>query len=285
MDLFLMIILITTIAGAIGTGIGGLVGVIIGHDSSKIVSLLLSFAGGVMLAVVCFDLIPGALQPETYDETIPFYIVILGVIAGYLLIYLLNYIIDKHTNKEVAHIDKDHPTTADDLDELIHADHLEVHRKQNNNRKSLFIAGIVMALAIALHNVPEGMVIGASYAKDNASILVGDGFIMAVVIGLHNIPEGMAVAVPLVAGGTKKTKAVLITALSGLPTTLGAMIGYSFGMMGPLSLSLSLSFASGAMLYVVFGELLPESILMCKSKLPALFLLIGLLLGLVLVMI
>lgn len=285
MNILLMIIIITTIAGAVGTGIGGLIGVILGRDSSKMVSLLLSFAGGVMLAVVCFDLIPEAITPDNAEASTPLYLVVGGVIVGYLVIYLLNHVIDKHTNKEVDHIDENHPKTADDLNELIHIDHYDVHRKKNDNRYQLFIAGIVMALAIALHNVPEGMIIGASYAKDNTSILVGDGFIIAIVIGLHNIPEGMAVSVPLVVGGTSKSKAVLITALSGLPTTIGAIIGYSVGMISPLSLSLSLSFASGAMLYVVLGELLPESILMCKSKLPALFTLIGLLLGLILVQI
>lgn len=285
MNILLMIILITTIAGVVGTGLGGLIGVILGKNSSKIVSLLLSFAGGVMLAVVCFDLIPESINPSNADKPIPLYIVILGIVFGYVVIYLLNYVIDKRTNCEVEHIDENHPTTADDLNELIHVDHYRAHKKRETKKSGLFLAGIVMAFAIALHNIPEGLVIGASYAKDNISILVGDGFIMAVVIGLHNIPEGMAVSVPLVAGGTKKTKAVLITALSGFPTVIGAIIGYSIGLINPLSLSISLSFASGAMLYVVFGELLPESILMCKSKLPALFLLIGLLLGLVLVQI
>ena len=84
---------------------------------------------------------------------------------------------------------------------------------------------------------------------------------MAIVIGLHNIPEGMAVAVPLISGGMPKWKAVVITAITGAPTIIGALMGYYIGVLGPVALALALSFASGAMLYVVFAELIPESIL------------------------
>ena len=284
MSVFAWVVVITAIAGMGGTGLGGFIGAVLRRDSSKTVSLLLSFAGGVMLAVVCFDLIPEAFMPEGATGQMPLWLVVAGTLLGYGIIYLLNYIIDKKTNPELSHIDEAHPGTADDLDELIHADHFHMHR---NNRVSgnyeLFIAGIVMACAIALHNMPEGMVIGASYAGDAGEILTGSGFIIAVVIGLHNIPEGMAVSVPLISGGMGKWKAIGVTALSGLPTIIGAMIGYSLGLISPVWLSVSLSFAGGAMLYVVFGELLPEAILMWRSKLPAFFTLIGTLVGLILV--
>ena len=284
MNTFAWIVIITTIAGVGGTGLGGLAGAVLRRDSTKIVSLLLSFAGGVMLAVVCFDLIQEAFMPEGATDKTSLWIVVAGVLVGYLLIYLLNYLIDRKTNPEITHIDKEHPQTADDLDELIHADHFHMHKnRQNNDYYGLFIAGLVMACAIALHNLPEGMVIGASYAGDAGSIVGGSGFILAVVIGLHNIPEGMAVSVPLITGGMGKWKAILITALSGAPTIIGAMLGYSLGLISPLWLAVSLSFAAGAMLYVVFGELLPEAILMWRSKLPALFMLIGTLVGLILV--
>ena len=137
-----------------------------------------------------------------------------------------------------------------------------------------------MAAAIALHNLPEGMVIGSAYAgADATSLFTGGGFLIAVVIGLHNIPEGMAVAVPLIAGGMGRVRAVCVTALSGLPTVIGALLGYWLGSMGPLWHTLSLAFASGAMLYVVFGELLPESILMWRSKMPSFAAIIGILAG------
>lgn len=284
MSVFWWVVVITAIAGVGGTGLGGLVGAVLRKDSTKIVSLLLSFAGGVMMAVVCFDLIPEAFLPEGATSEMPLFLVVFGVLLGYAVIYLLNYIIDKRTNPEIQHIDDEHPRTADDLDELIHADHFHAHvRNKDSSNYELFIAGIVMAFAIALHNMPEGMVIGASYAGDAGNITGGAGFIIAIVIGLHNIPEGMSVAVPLITGGMNKWKAIGITALSGVPTIIGAMIGYSLGLLSPFWLSLSLSFAGGAMLYVVFGELLPEAFLMWKSKAPGAFALIGTLVGVILV--
>ena len=284
---YLAIIVITFISGVLGTGLGGAVGAVMRRESNKIVSLLLSFAAGIMLAVVCFDLMSEPIEMMK-DGSLPAYtpvIVVAAVAAGYAVVYLLNYVIDKTTNHEVKHIDKDHPATADDLDELIHSNPRETHKKEKSN---LFVAGLVMMTAIALHNLPEGMVIGASYAISSdvtAELFTGSGFIMSIVIGLHNIPEGMAVSVPLISGGMGKVKAVLLTALSGLPTVLGAVLGYALGGINEIMLTLSLGFASGAMLYVVFGELLPESILRWKSKLPALSLFVGVLAGFVLVMV
>ena len=283
---YLAIIVITSISGVLGTGLGGVAGVVLKRESNKIVSLLLSFAAGIMLAVVCFDLMSEPIQMMN-EGSLDWYtplIVAIAVIAGYAVVYLLNFVIDKHANPVVKHVDAQHPTTADDLDELIHSDHMQAHK---NSNKKLFTAGLVMLSAIALHNMPEGMVIGASYAGTEnllSNLFSGSGFIMAIVIGLHNVPEGMAVSVPLVSGGMGKIKATLLTALSGLPTVLGALIGYALGGINQIMLTLSLGFASGAMLYVVFGELLPEAILMWKSKLPALSVFVGVVVGFLLVM-
>ena len=273
---------ITAIAGVGGTGMGGAVACMFRKDSDKTVSLLLSFAAGVMTAVVCFDLLTEALQAETNTSNL--WLVIAGVIAGFVLIELLNALIDKATNHEIAHIDENHPQTADSLEELTHANHLQEHMTGRQPRSGLFLAGLVMAAAIALHNVPEGMVIGASFATTVDQLLTNrGGLIMALVIGLHNIPEGMAVAVPLISGGMSKWRSVGITALSGSPTILGALMGFLIGAISPTALVISLSLASGAMLYVVFGELLPESILMWKSKLPAALAVLGMLTGLLII--
>lgn len=278
MNTVLYILVITALAGVGGTGLGSILSCLFKKDSNRIVSLLLSFAAGVMLAVVCFDLLSEALIESGV------FLVIAGLSFGYIIIGILNAIIDSKTNKEVAHIDKSHPKTADSLEELTHANHLQEHMEGRQPRSGLFIAGLIMAAAIALHNVPEGMVIGSSFAK-SAKELVLDraGITMAIVIGLHNIPEGMAVAVPLISGGMSKFKAVLVTALTGSPTIIGALIGYYIGVMGPTALALSLSFASGAMLYVVFAELLPESILMYKSKMPAVGIFVGIIVGLIII--
>ncbi len=277
MDAILNLIYVTAIAGIGGTGLGGIIGALFKRDSVRTVSLLLSFAGGVMAAIVCFDLIGSAI-----GTGISIYMISAGIIFGVAMVYFLNLFIDRVTNKEVQHIDANHPATADNLDEIIHSNHLSEHMKKNDTKLSLFIAGIIMASAIALHNIPEGMTIGASYAN-HKGVLEGSALILAILIGLHNIPEGMAIAVPLINGGLKRRKAILITALSGTPTILGALAGYFLGDMGALGLALSLSFASGAMLYVIFGELLPQSILMYRSKLPAFFVILGIIVGLIVI--
>ncbi len=271
------LILATTIAGVVGTGLGGLIGALLQKDSNRTVSLLLSFAGGVMLSVVCFD-----LAVEAIETNMGIFTVIGAIALGVTVTFLLNYWIDRKTNPELAHIDESHPKTADHLNELIHSDHWEHHYAKNDNKLALFVAGIVMASAIALHNVPEGMTIGASYASNNG-VMGSAALVLAVLIGLHNIPEGMAVSVPLISGGMKKPKAVLITACSGIPTVLGALLGFVLGEIGPLGLALSLGFASGAMLYVVFGEILPQAILMYHSKLPAFSIIVGMLVGMLII--
>lgn len=282
---YLVLALITFIPGVIGTGLGGVIGAIIKKDSHKIVSLLLSFAGGIMLAVVCFDLMTEPLDTfkNTPYQTLAPFLIILAVSVGYVAIWLLNRWIDKTTDHEVAHIDEFHPDTADDLDELIHSNH---YNKHVIDKRHMFLAGLVMMFAIALHNFPEGMIIGAGYALEEnfmENIFVGSGFIMVIVIGLHNIPEGMAVSVPLITGGMNRAKAILYTALSGFPTVLGALLGYLLGELSPFMSLISLGFASGAMLYVVLGELMPEAILLYKSKFPALATFVGLILGFLLV--
>jgi len=264
----------TAIAGVVGTGLGGLIGAMLQKDSNRTVSLLLSFAGGVMLSVVCFDLVT-----ESIATGVGILTVISAIAVGVLVTYFLNFLIDRKTNPEVPHIDAKHPKTADDLDELIHSDHYEMHHARKDNKLALLVAGVVMACAIALHNIPEGMTIGASYAH-NDGVMGSSALVLAVLIGLHNIPEGMAVSVPLIGGGMHKAKAVFMTALSGVPTILGALIGYMIGDMSLLGLALSLGFASGAMLYVVFGEILPQAILMYRSKLPAFSVIVGMFVGL-----
>ena len=114
----MVLLVVTAIAGIAGTGLGGLLGALLQKDSNRTVSLLLSFAAGIMLGVVGFDLIPEAVETGAGVVT-----VIAAVAFGVVVIYALNYLIDRNTNPEVPHIDENHPKTADDLDELIHSDH------------------------------------------------------------------------------------------------------------------------------------------------------------------
>lgn len=276
---FAFVTLVTLISGAGGTGLGGFIGALFKSESNRTISLLLAFAGGVMTAMVCFDLLAEAEEAASQIAEHGVVLVIFAVALGVAVVYLLNHLIDRKTRKEVSHTaDEHHPEAHDDIDELVHADHLNMHKRHNDSRLSLFVAGVVMACAIALHNIPEGMTIGASFAVSD-NLMWGTGMIMAVLIGLHNIPEGMAVAVPLISGGTGRVKATLLTAACGLPTVLGAWLGFWLGDIGPLGLTMSLGFASGAMLYVVFGEIMPESYLIYRSKLPAFAVMVGLALG------
>ncbi|SFP18861.1 zinc transporter, ZIP family [Oscillibacter sp. PC13] len=255
-NLLIDVIFMTTVAGVGGTGLGGVISCFFRKDSDRMISLLLSFAAGVMTAVVCFDLLTDALFPEGSDRQTSLALILAGVLMGYGVIGLLNAVVDGRRQAQGV----------------------------RKNGGDLFLAGVVMAAAIALHNIPEGMVIGAAFAGTKSSgLLPRSGLMMAVVIGLHNIPEGMAVAVPLVSGKMHRPAAILVTALTGMPTILGAILGYFLGSMGPLSLAISLSFASGAMLYVVYGELLPEASLMWQSKLPALAAIIGIMTGMIIV--
>ena len=276
---FAFVTLVTLISGAGGTGLGGFIGALFKSESNRTISLLLAFAGGVMTAMVCFDLLAEAEEAASQIAEHGVVLVIFAVALGVAVVYLLNHLIDRKTRMEVSHTaDEHHPETHDDIDELVHADHLNMHKRHNDSRLSLFVAGVVMACAIALHNIPEGMTIGASFAVSD-NLMWGTGMIMAVLIGLHNIPDGMAVAVPLISGGTGRVRATLLTAACGLPTVLGAWLGFWLGDIGPLGLTMSLGFASGAMLYVVFGEIMPESYLIYRSKLPAFAVMVGLALG------
>ena len=112
MDLLWEIVFITALAGLGGTGLGGVVSCLFRKDSSRTVSLLLSFAGGVMTAVVCFDLLAQAVAPEGTADHMYLVLAAVGVMLGYAVIYLLNAWIDRDTNHEVAHIDESHPKTA-----------------------------------------------------------------------------------------------------------------------------------------------------------------------------
>ena len=276
---FAFVTLVTLISGAGGTGLGGLIGALFKSESNRTISLLLAFAGGVMTAMVCSDLLAEAEEAASQVTEHGVLLVILAVALGVAVVYLLNHLIDRKTRKEVSHTaDADHPETQDGIDELVHADHLNMHKRHHDSKLSLFVAGVVMACAIALHNIPEGMTIGASFAVSD-NLRWGTGMVMAVLIGLHNSPGGMAVAVPLISGGTGRVKATLLTAACGLPTVLGAWLGFWLGDIGPLGLTMSLGFASGAMLYVVFGEIMPESYLIYRSKLPAFAVMVGLALG------
>lgn len=272
MSIYVQIFLITALTGVGGLALGGGAAVLVHSPSERQMSLLLRFTAGVMLSVVCFDLIADA------REGMGTLMVIAWIALGFLATYLLNCWIDKR-----AHHAHSHGASHDDDDHDHH--HAHGHPEEELcecGHHTLRTAGIVLAVAVALHNMPVGMAIGATFAgADHFGAQAG--ILAALVIGLHNLPEGMSIAAPLLSGGAKAGKAVGVAALSGLPTIIGALLGYSVGAMNSALLGVSLSFAAGAMLYVVLGELLPESEQLWRHRLSGFATLAGLLLGLALI--
>jgi len=238
------ILLLSAAAGICGTGAGGVLTVMLGRRSAGMLCGLLSFASGVMISVVCFGLIPEAIEISNMPTAIS------GLILGVVIIMPLNRLVDIAAEK----------------------------RYRNSGlllRKAFLRSGLIMMTAIGLHNIPEGVAIGAGGSRD-----VQFGILLAVMIALHDIPEGMAIAAPLMAGGISKAKTVLLTVLSGAPTLLGGMFGLWFGNISDAAIALSLSAAGGAMLYVVFGEIIPQSSETGKNRAAAVFALAGIIAGL-----
>ena len=276
---YLTIFLITALTGVGGLALGGGFAAAIHSPSDRSVSLLLRFTAGVMVSVVCFDLIADATENSAVWQ------VIVWILIGYFGTYLLNCWIDKQAHHSHSHGGHDHHHDHHGHDH--HHDHAGEHTDPRQEmcacgHHTLHTAGLVLAAAVALHNMPVGMAIGATFA--GAAQAAGHGGILAaLIIGLHNLPEGMSIAAPLLSSGSKPAAAIGVAALSGLPTILGALLGYSLGTMNPTLLCVSLSFAAGAMLYVIFGELLPESERLWQHKLSGLATMLGLLLGLALI--
>ena len=150
----------------------------------------------------------------------------------------------------------------------------ERHAKNKSNR--MYTAGLSMAISIALHNFPEGLAIGSAFGSSTRL-----GLTLLLAIMLHDIPEGVSLSVPLKYGGVSGSKTVLIAALSGIPTCIGAYLGAVAGEVSLLFVSLCLSFASGAMLYVVLIDLLPQSQRLSDDKLSAFFSVLGVLSGVI----
>lgn len=255
----LEILLLSGVAGIVGTGLGGAVGMIFAKKSESVVSCLLSFAAGVMLSIVFFDLIPESVEISGV------WVAMLSVVLGAVVVALLSRAIDRLTNQRDVHVT---PT------ELHHQEQLVSQQDQRSYLKS----GLVMFAAIALHNLPEGMVIGSGGAHNTAM-----GVTLAILIAIHNIPEGISIGVPLMEGGMKKWRAVALTALSGAPTFVGGAVGALLGSAGETFVAVSLACAGGAMLYVTFCEILPQALLLDRSRRPAAIAVAGVLFGLMMV--
>ena len=244
----MQILLMTAVAGIAGMGLGALVAAVLGRTSERVMSAMLSFAGGVMIAIVGFELVPEAVELGGLAASAG------GLVLGIAVVMILHRLVDR-----------------------LKISGGPLHAGAQTGNPRLLRSGIIMLVAIALHNVPEGIAIGAAATHDMFM-----GMVLAAIILLHCIPEGIAVAAPLIGGGMSRAKAVWLTALSGAPTILGGAIGMAVGGISEAALAVALAGAGGAMLYVVFSELLPQSAHLTRSHLTtAVPALVGILVGLI----
>ncbi|WHH57535.1 ZIP family metal transporter [Petroclostridium sp. X23] len=242
MERLWMITLIGFAAGMLGTGIGGIGSFFLDRKGNRFMSFILEFSAGLMMAVVCFDLLPHAFELGGLEWTL------IGIVFGVaVIVYLDNFIKTMKFGRKL---------------------------KVVNSR--LLRVGMLMIIGVALHNFPEGVAIGSGF---DASVKLGIS--LTFVIAVHNIPEGLAVALPMKAGGLGNLKVFIYTLCAGIPMGIGAFIGAVLGEISQEVISICLGFAGGAMLYIVCGDLIPESKNMYKGRLSTIGNILGIILGII----
>lgn len=134
----------------------------------------------------------------------------------------------------------------------------------------------MVAIGIMLHNFPEGLIMGFGFVNGESL-----GLKMSVIIAIHDVPEGLAVAAPLMLSGTNSKRILFYAFLTALPTAIGAWIGIYIGSISVNILGSALAFASGVMLYVIYGEMIPQSKKLWSGTINTLGILLGIIVGLI----
>ncbi len=220
------IVLLTALGVGGATIIGAFLGFIFKNISHKFSDIVLSFAAGVMLSAAVFGLI---LPSVEYGGKYGIIITIFGIFAGAVCLNLID--------KLVPHLHK-----------MFDSDN-EEHRDSKASKIMLFV------LAIAIHNLPEGIAAGVGFGTGNTT----EALVIALGIALQNIPEGMVIIAPMLATGIKPKRTFLIASLTGLIEIVGTLIGYFAVSIASAILPFALAFAGGTMLYVVSDEMIPET--------------------------
>ena len=192
-------LLLATLAG-LSTTLGSFIVLIVKRPSQRVLSVSLGFSAGVMIAVSIFELLPEAINTVGLrDASIVFMI-------GVIIMALLDFFIPHEYEYEGQYcLDEDN--VWDEID------------KENIN--GLLRTGKLVAIGIAIHNFPEGLVTMTSSLQS-----INLGLIIAIAIALHNIPEGLSIAIPIYGATGDKKKAFKISFLSGLAEPIGAILGY-----------------------------------------------------------
>lgn len=238
----LVIAIIGTLVGIVGTGLGGLISLFIVKPSSRFLGVLLGITSGLMLSVVAFDLLPEAYEIAGLG------VEILGILLGVITVMFVEGLFP---------VNKGNKTTT-------------------NSKSHFFRTGALLGIAIAIHNLPEGLAIGSGYMFTSKM-----GITMAIVIALHNFPEGLAMAAPLRLSGSSALKVVLLTVLAGIPTGIGAFIGAILGGVSDFFIGLCLAFAGGTMLYITCGEMIPDAKSLHNGRASGLGIVVGFVIGIV----
>lgn len=219
----------------LGTTLGvGMVFFMKGSMNQKLEKMLLGFAAGVMIAASVWSLLIPSIEMTEQAGGIAWIPACVGFLLGMIFLLLLDSVIPH------LHLDSDKP----------------------EGPKTKLGKSAMLVLAVTLHNIPEGMAVGVTFAGvliGNTGITLSGAFALALGIAIQNFPEGAIISMPLCSLGVSKKRAFLYGVLSGLVEPVGAMITILLtGIIVPF-LPYFLSFAAGAMIYVVVEELIPES--------------------------
>lgn len=218
------------LAGFVGTSVGALPALVLRSIPQKLEDTMLGLAAGMMLAASAFSLIlPGLAAGEAILGSAPLgaATVVFGMALGVMMMLGLDRL-TPHEHESTG------PCGAG---------------SERCGRVWLFV------FAIALHNLPEGMAVGTSFAQGDLSV----GVPLAAAIALQDIPEGLAVALALVAAGLTPARAVLLAAASGLLEPVGALLGVGLSSGAAIAYPIGLGLAAGAMIFVVSHEVIPET--------------------------
>ena len=243
---YLIAFLLTLFAG-LSTSIGAMIAFFSKKENKTLLSLGMGFSAGVMIYVSFIEI----LKKSQDSFTTLFSNDIAGESAALFCFFLgigLSAFIDRMIPQDV---NPHEPKTSKELQELKPHNHSSVLENSKLKR-----TGIFTALAIGIHNFPEGF---ATFISSLENITLG--LTIALAIAIHNIPEGMAVSLPIYHATGKKRKAFLYATLSGFAEPVGALVGFFilYPFMGDATLAITFGIVAGIMIYISFDELLPSA--------------------------
>jgi len=255
MEIYIFPFLLTLFAG-LCTGIGGLMAQLSKGYNTKFLSVSLGFSAGVMIYVSFIEIIPKALDSLSalYAEETAYMITIASFFGGIAVIGLVDAFVPSTYN---PHEIKDPKATSGSMMlDIDNANPYQEPHEDPHRSNQLLRLGLFSALAIAIHNFPEGLATFIASIEDT-----GLGISIAIAIAIHNIPEGVAIAVPVYYATKNRKKAFSYSLLAGLAEPLGAIIGYAvlYTIFTESAFGIIFASVAGIMVYISLDELLPSA--------------------------